>query len=363
MKINVLTTNNNPNSFSFNFPVRINKGGLSERGIGVDFFYGLNKKIYDCDIIFIDSKFFKYWWRDREDAIYGFLSDARKGTGAVLWFDTSDSTGTPNFKALPYVDGYYKSQILRDVNLYLNQYYRERIFFDFYHKNFGITDAEETGCEALPETSHLNKIFVSWNQALNDHGIFGNNYSLKGSIKSRLGRYFPFMLGYSPGFEPADKPRDIDIAARFGLSHGRDIVKFHRGLLARNLKEFNVDTAAVDHKRYYRELQNAKISISPFGLGEITYKDFETMLCGALLVKPDMGHMETWPDLYREGETYVSYKWDYSDFREKIEGLLSDRNKIRDLANSAQESYRYYISRDGRDEFCSRVEEIVKRYI
>ena len=38
--------------------------------------------------------------------------------------------------------------------------------------------------------------------------------------------------------------------------------------------------------------------VSPFGFGEITLKDFETFLSGSVLVKPNMSHMETYPNFY-----------------------------------------------------------------
>ena len=42
-----------------------------------------------------------------------------------------------------------------------------------------------------------------------------------------------------------------------------------------------------------------KVVISAFGLGEIILKDFETFLTGGMLMKPDMSHMETWPNFMK----------------------------------------------------------------
>jgi hypothetical protein len=47
-----------------------------------------------------------------------------------------------------------------------------------------------------------------------------------------------------------------------------------------------------------------KLIFSPFGWGEINYGDFEGILSGDALVKPAMSHLQTWPELYVEGETY-----------------------------------------------------------
>ena len=43
--------------------------------------------------------------------------------------------------------------------------------------------------------------------------------------------------------------------------------------------------------------------MSPFGLGEITLKDFE-VFSGSLLMKPNMDHMLTWPNFYTK-DTYI----------------------------------------------------------
>jgi hypothetical protein len=41
-------------------------------------------------------------------------------------------------------------------------------------------------------------------------------------------------------------------------------------------------------------------------------------LSGALLVKQDMSHVETRPDVFRPFETYVPVSWDLSDLEEKV---------------------------------------------
>ena len=64
--------------------------------------------------------------------------------------------------------------------------------------------------------------------------------------------------------------------------------------------------------------------LSPFGYGEICFRDFEAVLSGALLLKPDCGHLETWPDIYGEG-TYVPLDWMASDLHFKSAEVLEDR--------------------------------------
>ena len=63
-----------------------------------------------------------------------------KSIRCVLYFDISDSTGWLQSQVLPFVSRYYKSQLLRDRKWYFRPMYGNRIFADYYNKEFGIVD-------------------------------------------------------------------------------------------------------------------------------------------------------------------------------------------------------------------------------
>ena len=80
-----------------------------------------------------------------------------------------------------------------------------------------------------------------------------------------------------------------------------------------------VETAPdLPRRRFLAELRAAKLCFSPFGYGEICWRDIEAIACGAVLVKPDMAHLITRPDLYEDGVTYVACRWDYADLAEAM---------------------------------------------
>lgn len=79
---------------------------------------------------------------------------------------------------------------------------------------------------------------------------------------------------------------------------------------------------------YYNKMYNSKIVLAPFGFGEIAPRDLEAALFGCVLLKPDMSHLETFPNVYIADETYISCKHDFSDLNEKIEYILSDYKNI-----------------------------------
>ena len=79
---------------------------------------------------------------------------------------------------------------------------------------------------------------------------------------------------------------------------------------------------------YLRKMYQCKIILAPFGFGEITPRDLEAAMFGCVLIKPDMSHVETLPDIYIPYETYVPCKHDFSDINEKIDYVLSDYKNI-----------------------------------
>jgi hypothetical protein len=86
----------------------------------------------------------------------------------------------------------------------------------------------------------------------------------------------------------------------------------------------------------------------------VNYKDFETFISGALLLKPDMSHLETYPDLYQEDVTYVAHDWDLSDLDEQIERILADYPRYLEIAEQGQNVYRSHtVGKDARERFAS----------
>jgi hypothetical protein len=155
--------------------------------------------------------------------------------------------------------------------------------------------------------------------------------------------------------------RGSRVACRLGLAHRRPTVLHHRRIIKEVVeRDFGAQTSPIPREEYLQELRQARIGISPFGYGEVCFRDFEVMLAGAALVKPDMAHLETWPPVYVDGETYVAHRWDATDLKEAIERLLAG-DAWRRIAARAQQVYgRYLFEREGHEEFAARVANIVR---
>jgi hypothetical protein len=126
------------------------------------------------------------------------------------------------------------------------------------------------------------------------------------------------------------------------------------------MRTINVPTAKISLSEYFSELRNSQIGVGPFGVGEITLRDFEIIICGAALIKPDMNHLETWPNLFQPDETYVPHKWDLSDLKEKLNGLIGNPDLRIQLAMKAQKNYKEAVSPEGLANFADRLIGIMK---
>ena len=93
---------------------------------------------------------------------------------------------------------------------------------------------------------------------------------------------------------------------------------------------------------FLEELGNSKIGLSPFGWGEICHRDFEIMIKGALLIKPAMEHIKTWPEWYIPEQTYCSVSWDMMDLIDKMSYYLENPYERLKIAQNAQELYFKY---------------------
>ena len=71
-------------------------------------------------------------------------------------------------------------------------------------------------------------------------------------------------------------------------------------------------------------MKRSKVGLSPFGMGELCYRDLEFIQYGCLLIKPDMSKVITEPDFFKPMETYVPVKVDWSDLNETMEKVLDN---------------------------------------
>ena len=202
------------------------------------------------------------------------------------------------------------------VDRYIDMYIKKQVFKDY--KKFSEPTIGDT---------NLNNYFALRHK-LTDPPM---QYTLPDRFekKLRIGSNFnlsPQMVDLFLGNPPEQSGRDIDLHARIAVSgvpwyqamrqEAKDSVKKLRNL---NI----VSEGRVRRHRFFDEMKRSKICFSPFGYGEVCWRDYEAFATGALLFKPDMGHLEVFPETFIPYETYVPLRWDLEDFEDKVHEYLA----------------------------------------
>jgi hypothetical protein len=220
------------------------------------------------------------------------------------------------------VDFYIKKHVLRDRSAYLRPTIGDTNLTDWYGPRYG-EDLPEVHF-ALP-TGFLDKLLV------------GPSFLTAGYMLPR----FSAVAG-----APQHRRRKFDLHARLGGSaskgwYGR--MRTDALDAVRRLDNVKVTPDSYVNKRQYmRELENSKLCFSPFGYGEVCWRDYEAVFSGALLLKPDMAHVETSPNIFVSGDTYVSMKWDFSDLGDVVAQYLENESARSRISANAYEALWIY---------------------
>jgi len=121
-------------------------------------------------------------------------------------------------------------------------------------------------------------------------------------------------------------------------------------------ESFEVVQDSVNFRKYLTDIGKSKITFSPFGYGEICWRDYEAFALGSLLIKPDMSHLICNPEIFIPYETYIPISWDFSDFNEKFRYYINNQSeRIRIAKNAFDVGYDFHKNR----EFLSHIGELL----
>ncbi len=246
---------------------------------------------------------------------------ARAVDARCIVFDGDDDQCVLWPQLIDACDVYIKKHCFSDLNSYRRSYIGKSNLTDYVASTYGNDFSKDIIPESYPLTEdQISKIVLGWNIALDD-----KIYSLARDIN-------PAKLR---------SKRSVDISCR--ASVGRDQWTYDmrndavEAIMALQGKfKVHAPKDRVPQQEYYNEMLNSRLTVSPFGFGELCWRDFESMLCGSVLVKPDMSHISTYPDLFVPGTTYVSISWDYSDLEEKCTAILKDPESLKRMAETAR---------------------------
>lgn len=281
------------------------------------------------------------------------LNEFSKRCNRLIWLDTADSTGTALFDVLPYVDKYLKKQLLVDKSLYEKPIWGgQRLFCEYYRELYKLGDekVDEHDYECL-QKDYVDKLGLSWNVGLGD--LFTYRH---------IDKFLFHRRDYvSLKFTKPSINRKYDVHFRGSIVKG--VIGLQRKMAFDILNDrddiVKPDIAnKVSRDKYIEEIKNSRTIISPYGWGEICGRDFEAFLYGTTLIKPDMSHLETYPNIYQNNKTYIPIKWDFSDFNDVLDYIITDEGKkyALKIAVEGQKQYRQWMqSAKKRQEFADHI--------
>ena len=136
----------------------------------------------------------------------------------------------------------------------------------------------------------------------------------------------------------ADHKENYDFGIRNDLYYNR-----HR---KRSLDEldkldgtYNIVFGRLLPEDYNIALSKSKCAVSPFGMGEICFRDFETWNMGCILIKPFMDNVITYPNPYIDRDTYFACNNNWDDLNDIIDVVLSlNNNEVKDINSNVRKT-------------------------
>lgn len=237
------------------------------------------------------------------------------------WFAPTDLRNADRLNHRIHV--YLKKHVLRDLSAYGTPTLGDTNLSDHYARRLALDEPRR--CFPIPP-GFLDKL------------VIGPSFATAPTV-------LPQLLGRPP----LSGPREVDLHARFELNGTPwySAMRTEADAAVSALKGLRVIRGTGVHQaQFLAELRHSKLCLSPFGYGEVCWRDYEAVLTGAVLVKPDMGHIVTDPDIFLPWETYAPVAWDLSDLLDVLQRLLSDASLRERLTTQAFHTLRTWLSSD-----------------
>lgn len=282
-----------------------------------------------------DAIFWKLGFRTPESAAIAVAKRLRDRAGErvkLVYLDGDDDLCVLWPSLLAHVDLYVKKHVFADREQYRRAWIGKTNLTDHVARTHAVSFERDPfpSTRPVPERE-LGKIVLGWNIALDDR-IRALHARTGGSLD--------------------DRPRDIDVICRASFVADSWIHPL-RAPVATTLRRLDGEHRVVTPEQpvspevYAREMSRSRICVSPFGYGELCWRDFEAILAGCLLVKPDVAHLATEPDVFVPRETYVPVRWDLSDLESTLRHHLARPDEIDRIRRNAFERLASYYAQGG----------------
>jgi len=284
----------------------------------------------------------------KEAVVQFFDSIPTELRSKIIFFSPTDDPVSPYFDVLPKVRLFVTQFTFTDESNYDKSFAGGSAFAD--------AIAEIYGIEITPENEYHPELFNSFAPSDQRRKITTCwNFSYWRRILK--------MFQEQGGKCLSGGARDIDINCRFNPYSGWN--NKHRESVVTEIESIDkkyvtaLSTGKIPVNEYFSEIERSKILVSPFGWGAICPKDYEAIMKGCLLVKPDIGHINIFPNVLIPNVTYVPVKWDLSDLKEKLEYYLENEDErntiVKKAANVFEQSMRAEV-------FVGKVKEMFEAF-
>ena len=273
-----------------------------------------------------DVSLLQAWFTVDGDALQAAAERLRQRSGRVGFIDAFAHNDLRLARHLgSNVDFYLKKSLFRDRSLYYRPFRGDTNLTEFYQQLYDLPGEP-----------------VDWQvpEGFTDRLRLSPNFF----TAPRL------LHSFETQSPPDPDSKNVDLHARLGL--GPDNGSWYRRMREDALARVDAlsDRMAVacrgrvERSQYMAELRASKLCFSPFGYGELCWRDIEAILAGAVLIKPDMGHLETLPDLYEPGVTYLPVRWDFADLEDVVYNALAEPSRCLQIAQAALNRIQSYLS-------------------
>ena len=272
-------------------------------------------------------------WAANTSSLAELLAGIKAQSNAeIIFLDTCDQTSSPFLNTAELVDRYLKSNVCSKLDEYFDEGSLGGPFQRWCRDKFGWSEGPISICSSL-EPSSPCRVELGW------------NFGLAG-VYRRLARL-------AKVFAPDISKRTLDLHARFPAFSAADCGRTNYYVGYRTFSRMLVNglppsirstsEKKISRLEYYREMMNAKLVFSPFGWGEVCFRDYEAAALGCVLIKPCMSHVVTRPDIFEPGKTYLPVRWDLSDLEDVVMRALADQELCEYLSRNLRALYLSYL--------------------
>ncbi len=291
-----------------------------------------------------DALFIRPSWREDADEVVRLVKAIRLANHRrpIFFIDPWDQVTSRFFGVLPYVTKLLKYQRLKNLQDYKKDLNGGTIITDYLQREQGIDLRGWNVSSEIPD-GFENRIATGWNVTVSRQFEDLLFKPLMWRIRNRHFR---------------SKPKDIDLFCHMSYSSIHDQGSWYTRSRKSAVEAAKIlgsgynlavtgefpEKRTVSTNRYRDELERSRIVFSPFGWGETTWRDYESVCADCLLLKPDISHVDSAPNIYRAGETYVPLKWDHSDLKEKVDYYLAHPEEAARIVGNAREALESYFT-------------------